>query len=57
MPRTIEVVLTKERTTPNTVRYKEVAEEGKPPVLKNLYLQDWVAQKADNLKVTIELDQ
>lgn len=46
----------KEKTTPGTVRYQEVPEEGQPPVVKTLYVQKWAlgSEVPENLTVTIE---
>jgi hypothetical protein len=44
----------KEKETKNTVRFHEVPEEGKPPVIGTLYLQKWFAGEADTINITIE---
>jgi hypothetical protein len=44
----------KDKDTKNTVRFDEVAEEGKPPVVGTLYVQKWFAGNAIELTVTIE---
>jgi hypothetical protein len=43
-----------EKETKNSVRYKEVPEEGKAPVLGSLYVQKWYAGNTKTLEVTIE---
>lgn len=45
-----------EKETKNSVRYKEVPEDGKAPVMGSLYVQKWFAGNAKSLRVTIELD-
>lgn len=44
-----------EKETKNSVRYKEVPEEGKPPIVGSLYVQKWFAGNAKSLQVTIEV--
>lgn len=46
-----------EKETKNSVRYKEVPEEGKPPIVGSLYVQKWFAGNAKSLQVTIEMDK
>ena len=43
-----------EKETKNSVRYKEVPEAGKAPVLGSLYVQKWFAGDAKTLSVTID---
>lgn len=45
-----------EKETKNSIRYKEIPEEGKPPIVGSLYVQKWFAGKAQALQITIELD-
>ncbi len=42
-----------EKETKNSVRYKEVPEEGQPPIIGSLYLQKWFAGSTKQLEVTI----
>ena len=42
-----------EKETKNSVRYKEVPEEGQPPIIGSLYVQKWYAGNTKNLEVTI----
>jgi hypothetical protein len=42
-----------EKETKNSVRYKEVPEEGKAPILGTLYVQKWYAGKCKNIEVII----
>jgi len=50
----MEINFVKEKETKNTVRFTEVPEEGKPPVVGTLYLQKWYAGNAEKVKVQIE---
>ena len=50
-----QVIFEFEKETKNSVRYKEVPEEGKAPIVGSLYLQKWFAGDAKNLQLTIEL--
>lgn len=43
-----------EKETKNSVRYKEVPEEGKAPVLGSLYVQKWFAGSSKKLEITVE---
>lgn len=45
-----------EKETKNSVRYKEVPEDGKAPVIGSLYVQKWFAADSKQLRITIELD-
>ena len=45
-----------EKETKNSVRYKEVPEQGKPPIVGSLYVQKWFAGNAKSLQLTIEQD-
>ena len=52
----IEVILVKGKETKGTYVYEEELGEGKPPVLKTLYIQRWVlgSNPPARIKVTIE---
>lgn len=43
-----------EKETKNSVRYKEVPEEGKAPILGSIYVQKWYAGNSKSLAITIE---
>ncbi|WP_212655880.1 hypothetical protein [Marinomonas sp. CT5] len=43
-----------EKETKNSVRYQEVPEEGKAPIMGTLYVQKWFAGTTKNLEITIE---
>jgi len=43
-----------EKETKNSVRYKEVPESGKAPILGSIYVQKWFAEGSRNIEVTIE---
>ncbi len=43
-----------EKENKNSVRYQEVPEDGKPPIVGSLYVQKWFAGKSQNLEITIE---
>jgi len=42
-----------EKETKNSVRYKEVPDEGKPPIVGSLYVQKWFAGNTKTLEITI----
>ena len=43
-----------EKETKNSVRYKEVPEEGKAPIIGSLYVQKWFAGSTKTLEITID---
>ncbi|WP_373097572.1 hypothetical protein [Zhongshania sp.] len=43
-----------EKETKNSVRYKEVPDEGTPPIVGSLYVQKWFAGNSKSIEVTIE---
>lgn len=43
-----------EKETKNSIRYKEVPEEGQAPIVGSLYVQKWFAGNSKNIQVTIE---
>jgi len=43
-----------EKETKNSIRYKEVPEEGQAPIIGSLYLQKWFAGNSKNIQVSIE---
>lgn len=43
-----------EKETKNSVRYQEIPEEGKAPIMGTLYVQKWFAGSSKTLEVTIE---
>jgi len=45
-----------EKETKNSVRYKEVPDEGKAPIVGSLYVQKWFAGNSKSLQITIELN-
>ena len=42
-----------EKETKNSVRYKEVPEEGKAPIIGSLYVQKWFAGNSKNIELTV----
>lgn len=42
-----------EKQTKNSVRYKEVPEEGMPPVIGSIYVQKWYAADSKTIEITI----
>jgi len=43
-----------EKETKNSVRYKEVPDEGTAPVVGSLYVQKWFAGDSKTIEVTID---
>ncbi len=43
-----------EKNNKNSVRYKEIPENGMPPVLGSIYVQKWYAGNSKNIEVTIK---
>jgi hypothetical protein len=48
------VKLEYEKETKNSVRYKEIPEEGTAPILGSLYVQKWFAGSSKAIEVTID---
>ena len=48
---TVKFIIEKE--TKNSVRYKEVPEEGKAPIMGTVYVQKWFAGDTQDLEITI----
>jgi hypothetical protein len=42
-----------EKQNKNSVRYKEVPEDGMPPVIGSIYLLKWFAGDSKNMEITI----
>lgn len=42
-----------EKATKNSVRYKEVPEEGMPPIIGSVYVQKWFAGNTQNIEIVI----
>ncbi len=43
-----------EKETKNSVRYKEVPEEGTAPIVGTLYVQKWFAGESKSIELTID---
>jgi len=43
-----------EKETKNSVRYKEVPDEGTAPVVGSLYVQKWFAGQSKTIEITID---
>jgi len=43
-----------EKETKNSVRYKEIPEEGRAPIVGSLYVQKWFAGATKSIDITIE---
>jgi len=50
----VTVKLEFEKETKNSVRYKEILEEGKAPIVGTLYVQKWFAGNSKKLEISIE---
>jgi len=50
----VRVNLEFEKETKNSVRYKEISEEGKAPIVGTIYLQKWFAGSAKKIELTVE---
>ena len=42
-----------EKHNKNSVRYKEIPEDGMPPVIGSIYVQKWFAGNSKNIEITI----
>ncbi len=43
-----------EKETKNSIRYKEVPEEGKAPIVGSIYVQKWFAGESKLIAISIE---
>lgn len=50
----MKVKFKKEKETKNTVRFQEIEEKGKPPVVGTLYVQRWFAGDREELTIDIQ---
>lgn len=46
-----------EKETKNSVRYKEIPEQGKAPIVGSLYVQKWFAGETKSLTISIEKNE
>jgi len=53
----MKVRFEREKETKNTVRYQEVTDQGKPPIIGTLYLQKWFAADTNTITITIEKEE
>ncbi len=42
-----------EKQNKNSIRYKEVPEDGMPPIIGSIYVQKWFAGNSKNIEVTV----
>lgn len=42
-----------EKQNKNSVRYKEVPQEGMPPIIGSIYVQKWYAGNSKTIEITI----
>ena len=43
-----------EKQNKNSIRYKEVPEEGMPPIIGSIYIQKWFAGNSKNIEISIK---
>ena len=51
---TVTVHFEFEKETKNSVRYKEIPEEGRAPIVGSLYVQKWFAGATKSIAITID---
>lgn len=42
-----------EKQNKNSIRFKEIPEEGMPPIIGSIYVQKWFAGASKNIEITI----
>lgn len=42
-----------EKQTKNSIRYKEIPDEGMPPIIGSIYVQKWFAGNSKVIEVTL----
>ncbi|MDF1751782.1 MAG: hypothetical protein P1U89_03300 [Verrucomicrobiales bacterium] len=52
MSKTVKFEIEKE--VKHSIRYKEITEDGMPPIVGSIYVQKWFAGDAKELTITIE---
>ena len=52
MPETI-IKFEFEKHNKNSVRYKEIPEDGMPPIVGSIYIQNWFAGDSKNIEITV----
>ena len=50
----MKVHFEREKETVHTVRFKEIPEEGKAPVIGTVYIQKWFAGDTEEIFITVE---
>jgi hypothetical protein len=45
-----------EKKNKNSIRYKEISENGMPPVLGSIYVQNWFAGQSKHIEITIKTE-
>ncbi len=53
----MKVRFEREKETKHTVRFKELPEPGKAPVIGTIYFQKWFAEDSKEITVTIDKDK
>ena len=48
-----KVIFEFEKQNKNSIRYKEVPEDGMPAVIGSIYFQKWFAGNSKNIEITI----
>ncbi|GHE89272.1 hypothetical protein [Thalassotalea profundi] len=48
-----KIIFEFEKENKNSVRYKEVPEDGMPPVVGSIYIQKWFAGSSKHIEVVI----
>ena len=43
-----------EKQNKNSIRYKEIPEEGMPPIIGSIYIQKWFAGNSKNIEITVK---
>ena len=43
-----------EKQNKNSIRYKEIPEEGMPPIIGSIYIQKWFAGNSKSIEITIK---
>lgn len=49
-----KIIFELEKQNKNSIRYKEVPENGMPPVLGSIYVQKWFAGDSKTLEISVK---
>lgn len=49
-----KIIFTADKEVKHSIRYKELVEEGKSPIIGTIYVQKWYAKDSEEIEIIIE---